>query len=276
MSQVFNCIALQMTSTPDPNSNIDWVETMLNSAPVLPQSIVVLPECFSCFGARDNQQHAIKEPLAGGALTSRLKALAQKHRIHLFAGTMPMTSSEPERFYAACRYINSAGEQCAVYNKIHLFDVHVADKTGSYKESSSTKAGDQVVVININNVKIGIAVCYDVRFPGLFEAMGEIDVLVLPAAFTHHTGAAHWETLIRARAIEKQCFVVAANQTGVHENGRQTYGHSMIVSPWGEILAQETTLAGIIQAQIDISMATSIRQKMPIAQHNKFRSHFVE
>jgi len=156
-----------------------------------------------------------------------------------------------------------------------MFDVSVNDATGSYKESRTTEPGDSVVTVETPIGNIGLAVCYDVRFPGLFTAMGDIDILVLPAAFTQRTGEAHWHALLKARAIEKQCFVVAANQTGIHANGRETYGHSLVLSPWGKTLAELETDKGVVAASVDIAERKTIKQNMPVAEHNRFRSHFV-
>ncbi|MFC3095267.1 carbon-nitrogen hydrolase family protein [Alteromonas sediminis] len=271
-----NLVAVQMTSAPDVEENLAWLEQTLSQTKLLPESILVLPECFSFFGGRDKAQLALAESEVGEKVADKLKQLAQQYHCHIFAGTVPVKTQDPQRFSATCRCIDSKGEQVALYQKIHLFDVSVDDNTGSYRESASTLAGENVVVVTIDGVRVGVAVCYDVRFPGLFDAMGDIDVLVLPSAFTQKTGAAHWEMLIRARAIEKQCFVVAANQVGVHKNGRQTYGHSMIVSPWGDILSHITTQVGIIQVPVDIAKCEEIKQAMPVNQHRKFRSHFVQ
>jgi predicted amidohydrolase len=265
-----------MTSSPRPQENIDWVAHVLKNAQLPAGSIIVLPECFACFGAGDKAQLAIREPVSGGDYAEQLFALAKELDCHIVAGTMPAECDDNTKFSAACRVIERTGCQLAVYNKIHLFDVEVDDKTGSYRESATTQAGDHIVVAEFDNLRVGVAVCYDVRFPALFEAMGDLDVLVLPSAFTQKTGEAHWETLVRARAIEKQCYVIAANQSGEHENGRQTYGHSIIVSPWGEVLAEKHQGQGCIQANADLSKVREIKTAMPVSKHSKFRSHFVK
>ena len=276
--------ALQMTSGPCPEENFDEVERLLSDSELPLGSIVVLPECFSCFGASDSVRLSFQETEQGAEQTARLLQIANKYGCHLFAGTMPMSASsdtnESKKCFAACRYIDgasrSATKQKAIYNKIHLFDVEVADNTKSYAESLTTLPGSEVVVVKTAGLRVGIAVCYDIRFAGLFDAMGDIDVLVLPAAFIAATGEAHWHALLRARAIEKQCYVVAANQTGVHANGRQTYGHSMIVSPWGEVLAQRSQHSGIVSADVDIQQLENIRRTMPVTKHTKFRSQLVK
>lgn len=269
-----NLAALQMTSGPDVDANLDFVEQQLGSLQLPANSIVVLPECFACFGTRDGFLLTIAEQPGNGPIQQRLAAIAGHYKCYLVSGTIPATCDDPDRFTASCFVYGPDGELLDCYQKIHMFDAAVADNTKAYRESKYTKPGEQVVVLDTAVGRIGVAVCYDVRFAGLFDAMGEIDVLVLPAAFTKVTGAAHWHTLLRARAIEKQCFVVAADQTGIHENGRETFGHSLIYSPWGDLLAQRETSPGIVQQQVELNDLSKYRQAMPLAQHNRFRSHF--
>ncbi len=178
--------------------------------------------------------------------------LWQKQRAKV-SGTFPVKTNSPEKFSAACILFGPNGDVLADYRKIHMFDVSVNDNTGSYRESATTEAGSKVVTVE---TPIG-------------------DILVLPAAFTQRTGEAHWHALLQARAIEKQCFVVAANQSGVHANGRETYGHSLVLSPWGETLAERKTDVGLVSAKVDIAERETIKQNMPVAEHNRFRSHFV-
>ena len=270
-----NLVAIQMTSTPDWQENLAFVDSTLSSLDTSAENLVVLPECCACFGTRDGYLLDIAEHRYDGPIQTALIALAKKYRCYLITGTIPLKGDSADHFTASSLLISPAGEVLAEYQKIHLFDVSVDDKTGSYLESKYTQAGDKVVVANTPIGKIGLAVCYDVRFPGLFEAMGDIDILSLPAAFTQRTGEAHWHTLVGARAIEKQCYVVAPNQSGEHANGRQTYGHSVIYSPWGDILTQKEQGTGMIQAKADIHNRDSLKQKMPVGQHNRFRSYFV-
>ncbi|MDC8829745.1 carbon-nitrogen hydrolase family protein [Alteromonas gilva] len=268
-----NLVALQMTSGPDVDTNLEFVETQLASADLPANSVVVLPECFVCFGTRDGFLLTIAEQPGQGAIQERLSAMAARYRCYLVAGTMPAQSASPDKFTASCFVYGPNGDELDCYQKIHLFDAAIADNTKAYKESKYTQAGERVVVIDTDVGRIGVAVCYDVRFPGLFNAMGEIDILVLPAAFTQVTGAAHWHTLLRARAIEKQCYVVAAGQTGTHENGRETYGHSLIYSPWGDLLAERPSAPGLVHQTVSLADIKKYQQAMPLAQHNRFRSH---
>ena len=272
---MISLVALQMTSTPDVGENLEAVSTAMASANITQDSLVVLPECFAYFGGRDKGQLGIAEALGEGAIQSHLSALAKQYKCYLVSGTFPVATDDQDKFSAACLLFGPSGQRLADYRKIHMFDVSVNDNTGSYKESATTQAGSEVVTVQTPIGNIGLAVCYDVRFPGLFSAMGDIDILVLPAAFTQRTGEAHWHALLQARAIEKQCFVVAANQVGIHANGRETFGHSIVLSPWGETLAELKAEPGVVSASVDIAERETIKQNMPVAEHNRFRSHFV-
>ena len=272
-----NLVAVQMTSTPDVEENLQFVESQLKALPDPAQttSLVVLPECFARFGSRDGEQLAIAEAKGEGRIQSELSRMAKQYQCYLVAGTIPLKTDDTNKFTASSLLFSPQGELMAEYQKIHLFDVSVNDKTGSYLESKYTRHGGKVVVADTPIGRIGMAVCYDVRFSGLFTAMGDIDILVLPAAFTQRTGEAHWEVLLRSRAIEKQCFMVGAGQTGIHANNRETYGHSMIISPWGEILADNATDTGLVSAEIDINDRNKLKANMPVSQHNRFRSQLV-
>jgi predicted amidohydrolase len=271
-------VAMQMTSSPLVADNLLFVEQQLKLLPVQRPCLVVLPECFACFGGGDKLMLSIAENLHHGPIQLKLKQLARQYGVWLVAGSLPLLCPTANKFTASCLLINANGEIVEEYQKIHLFDVQVADNTGTYLESLHTQAGSKLVVANTPFGNLGLAVCYDIRFAGMFVAMDQIaqlDVLTLPAAFTQQTGQAHWHSLLTARAIENQCYIVAANQTGKHRNKRQTYGHSCIISPWGEKLAELPQDKGTIHAQIDHQLLADIRSNMPVYQHNKFRSHLV-
>lgn len=268
-------VACQMVSSADVDENLATLEQQLAEIKSEQPTLVVLPECFACFGGSDKQLLQIAEAKNNGKLQSRLSSIAKANRVWLATGTIPLLCDDPQKFTASCLLIDDLGEVQAEYQKIHLFDVQVNDNTKVYKESLYTQAGNQIVTLQTPLGKIGMAVCYDIRFAGLFNAMDDVDILILPSAFTEKTGKAHWHNLLAARAIEKQCYLVAANQGGVHGNGRQTYGHSCIMSPWGEKLAEIEKGSGWISAQLDMQLIENIRKSMPIAQHNKFRSHLV-
>jgi predicted amidohydrolase len=266
--------ALQLTSQPDPERNFHQVEQLLATLPRAAQHLVVLPECFAVFGGGDTLQRQYQAPLGQGQLQQKTAALAKAYQVHLLAGSMPTACPDPQRFYASSVLFGPDGRILADYQKLHLFDVAVADSTGSYRESISTMPGNKVTLSQQGSLKLGMTICYDVRFPGLAQqlAMLGMNVLAVPAAFTRPTGAAHWHTLLRARAIENQCFVVAPAQTGVHANGRETYGHSLIINPWGEVLADAGTEVGVISIEVDLAECPQLASKMPVKLHNRFRS----
>lgn len=262
--------ALQMSSRPDPKDNLATVAALLAQLPAARPQLVVLPEAFSCFGAGDKAQLAMAEPYPHGAVQTQLAALAKQHGIYLLAGTLPVAAGE--RFAAASLLFGPDGRCLTRYDKIHLFDVDVADNTKQYRESQWTRPGAEVVTAATDVGVVGMSVCYDLRFPELFKALRSAgaEIIALPSAFTQVTGQAHWHALVRARAIEQQVFMVAPNQVGQHDNGRETYGHSIIVSPWGEILAEQTEGEGIISIAVNLADVASIRQQMPVAKQNQF------
>jgi len=262
--------ALQMSSLPDPKDNLAIVAKLLKQLPDARPQLVVLPEAFSCFGAGDRAQLAMAEPYQEGDVQRQLAALAKEHGIYLIGGTLPLKAGE--RFAAASLLFGPDGTILSRYDKIHLFDVDVADNTKEYRESKWTQPGHEVVTANTDLGVVGMSVCYDLRFPELFRALRQAgsEIIALPSAFTQVTGNAHWHVLVRARAIEQQVFIVAPGQVGQHANGRETYGHSIIVSPWGEILAELEQGEGIISASVDPANVETIRKQMPVAKQNQF------
>ncbi|WP_100657732.1 carbon-nitrogen hydrolase family protein [Alteromonas flava] len=267
--------AIQLVSTPSIEDNFSRVDGLLSEHDCDEPRLVILPECFASFGGRDSDLFALAKT-QGDVIIERLQALAQQHKCWLVAGTIPLLSQDQQRFRAACLCIDADGVVQARYDKIHLFDVQVDDSTGSYLESRYTEPGDTVVTLPTPFGTVGLAVCYDVRFAGLFQAMQGVDIITLPSAFTQKTGAAHWHALLQARSIEMQCYLVGANQGGIHANGRETFGNSVIYSPWGDNLAMLEKGEGYISASPDLAKLASIRQSMPVQAHTKFRSTFVE
>ena len=281
--------AIQLCSVPDVAENLAQIEVQLSKLPVAHQHIVVLPECCLFFGGRDSQQlHLAQQTAQNNHLKHELAALAKKFNVTLVAGSIPMlaTSSTKNlhnadfideistegKFTNTCLVFSPSGETIGRYDKIHLFDVEVNDSEKSYSESQYTKAGQSVSKVELAPVILGLSICYDLRFPELYRqlAVQGANVIVVPAAFTRVTGKAHWEVLLRARAIENQAYIIAAGQEGVHANGRETWGHSMIVSPWGEILIQKETGVGAISADFELSVLEQVKQAMPVAIHNQF------
>lgn len=270
--------AIQLNSTPQPEQNMAAVEgylQQLNSAfgRTVPH-LVALPECFAVFGGSDGLQARFASPLGQGDIQLACAALARQYGVYLLAGSLPSQSQDASRFSASSMLFAPDGCIIADYQKLHLFDVAVSDSTGSYRESASTMPGQKITLASSGQLKLGMTICYDVRFPGLMQALAAqgMNVLSVPSAFTRLTGAAHWQVLLQARAIENQCFVLAPNQTGVHANGRETWGHSLIIDPWGRILADAGTAPGWVSAEVDLTDCSSLAHKMPLLQHNRFNS----
>ena len=229
------CAAIQMASSPNVNANLLKAGQLVAEAVGAGARLVVLPENFALMGSDEFDKVKIREKDGEGPIQEFLATTAKKHGIWLVGGTIPLEANDDNKVRAACLVYNDKGDVVARYDKIHLFDVNVPDTNEVYKESASIEAGEHIRVVDTPYGKLGIAVCYDLRFPEFFRsAVNEgIDILAVPAAFTAETGAAHWEVLLRARAIENQCYVIASNQGGFHLNGRKTFGHSMIIDPWG-------------------------------------------
>jgi nitrilase len=234
---------------------------------------VVLPECCLFFGGKDTEQLEVaRTETTENKLVSALSGLAQEFSVYLVAGSIPLLVKGEDKFTNSCIVFSPEGEQIGDYDKLHLFDVAVQDNEKNYCESIYTKAGEHLSVVDIADVKVGLSICYDLRFPELFRQLtvAGADIITVPSAFTRVTGAAHWQTLLQARAIENQVYIIAAGQEGVHENGRETWGHSMIISPWGEILAQIKTGNGMICADYEPKEIANVRSAIPVALHNRF------
>ncbi len=273
-------VAIQMTSSPSPEENLAFIEQQIKALPEK-QQLLVLPECFACFGGTEKAQYNLAETLDDGPIQTKLSALAKTYNKWIIAGSLPIKpekldeqDSANTKFYAASLVFNSQGERVSRYDKIHLFDVTLDDNTGSYRESDSTLYGQKVSVFDSPWGRVGQLICYDLRFPELVQKMAQIDVLVVPSAFTQRTGKAHWYPLLQSRSIENQCYVVASNQTGVHNNGRQTFGHTCIFSPWGDLLANLSKEQGWVAAHYDPTLLSKLRQEMPIQQHKTNRNAF--
>ncbi|WP_115720042.1 carbon-nitrogen hydrolase family protein [Gallaecimonas mangrovi] len=263
--------ALQMVSVPDVAENLAAVERQLaDLAPA--ERLVVLPECFAFFGGKDREQLAVAESFGAGPIQDALKAMCQKYGVWMVTGTFPILSDNNARFGAASLLIDDEGKVRGRYDKMHMFDVQVADSTGTYLESATTVGGPGPTVVDTPFGRIGIAVCYDVRFAELFAwyRQQQVNIIVLPAAFTARTGEAHWEVLCRARAIEGQCYLVTANQGGVHANGRETWGRSMVIDPWGQILEEMALGEGSVSATLDHKFTEAVRARMPLDKHRRF------
>lgn len=264
--------AIQMNSGEDVPANLTRARRSLRSAAADGATLAVLPENFARMGRKESDRLAIIEDDGAGPLQDFLAAEAARSEMWIVGGTIPLKSDDPKRPYAAALVYDSSGKRAGRYDKVHLFDARLPESEEAYRESRSTMPGSTPLCIDTPWGRLGVAVCYDLRFPELFRWMSSegMDVLALPAAFTYPTGEAHWEPLLRARAIENLTYVVAAAQTGTHPGGRQTYGHAMIVDPWGAILADAGSRTRVITATIDTQRLKRLRQQFPVLEHRRF------
>jgi len=263
--------AVQMTSTRDVRDNLAAAGELVAEAAARGAKLVVLPENFSFLGATDAERVAAVEPSGDGPAQAFLSATAQRHGLWLVGGTIPIRDGS-ERASSRSLLVAPDGRIAAYYDKIHLFDVDIPGRDAErYSESATTLAGTRVVAARTDVGRVGMTVCYDIRFPALFHRLSVIgtDILVVPAAFTVPTGRVHWKPLLTARAIESLSYVVAAGQWGEHAGGRRTYGHSMVVDPWGEVLAELPEGVGVVCVDVDIARLAELRLKFPTVQHRR-------
>jgi deaminated glutathione amidase len=261
--------ALQMTSGPDVQANLAEARLLLEEAQAADARLAVLPENFAFMGIHDADKLAVGEPLGSGPIQDFLAATAQRLGLWVIAGTIPIRVAGDPRVAAASLVYNAQGERVARYDKIHLFDVELPERAESYRESANMAPGKTPALVDTPIGRVGLAVCYDVRFPELFRNLSAqgAEVFVLPSAFTAATGRAHWETLLRARAIENLCHLIAPAQSGFHANGRETYGDSMIVDFWGRILGRLPRGRGCVSAEIDLVRQAEVRKSFPALLH---------
>ncbi len=264
--------AIQMISSPHVEDNLHLAEKLIAEVAEAGCQLVTLPENFAIMGLNEFDKVKVREQDGQGPIQDFLAHTSKKYGIWIVAGTTPMWSQYENKVRAACLIYNDSGECVARYDKVHLFDVDVPNTGESYKESSSIECGDQPLVIDTPFGRLGVAICYDLRFPEFSRLLSRegLDILVAPAAFTAKTGAAHWEVLLRARAIENLCYVIAPNQGGRLQNGRETYGHSMVIDPWGNILDCYKTGNGYACGEIDLDKLKQTRAAFPVLQHRRF------
>ncbi|KQT34198.1 carbon-nitrogen hydrolase family protein [Methylophilus sp. Leaf414] len=262
---IIKVAAIQMASSPSVAANLVEAKRLIEMAVEQGARLVVLPEYFCIMGLKDTDKVAISEKQNDGPIQHFLSKTAKAFKIWIVAGSVPMQSNQPKKIRNSCLVYSEKGDQVARYDKIHLFGLDMG--TEHYHEENTIEPGDSVVAIDTPFGRIGLAICYDLRFPELFRAMGEVDMIVLPSAFTETTGKAHWETLVRARAIENICYVVASAQGGYHLSGRETHGNSMIVDPWGVVLDRLPRGSGIVIANINRNYIKNLRQSLPALKH---------
>ncbi len=267
---VIKVAGIQMASSPHVSSNLIEAERLIAIAANQGAKIVVLPEYFCIMGAKENDKVLAREKPNDGPIQRFLSRMAREHKIWLIGGTVPLVSNYPNKIRNSCLVYNDKGEQVARYDKIHLFGLDLG--TEHYHEENTIESGDTVVTVNTPYGKIGLSICYDLRFPELYRAMGEVDMIVVPSAFTETTGKAHWESLIRARAIENLCYVIAPAQGGYHLSGRETHGNSMIVDPWGVILDRLPRGSGVVIASMNRDYQASLRKSLPALKHKTIKA----
>ncbi|MBI5108492.1 MAG: carbon-nitrogen hydrolase family protein [Rhodocyclales bacterium] len=254
-----------MISGPDVAPNLATAGRLIAEAAAGGAQLVALPEYFPLIGAGDVDRLAARERDGSGPIQDFLAAAASRHGIWLVGGSIPLFADDPAKLRNSCLVFGPEGQRVARYDKIHLFGFRKGAE--SYDEAATIERGDQIVAFETPFGRVGIAICYDLRFPELFRALGPLDLLVLPAAFTDTTGRAHWEMLLRARAVENQCYLLASAQGGLHPTGRMTHGNSMIIDPWGDILARMDKGEGVVIADLDPQRISDTRASLPALKH---------
>jgi predicted amidohydrolase len=258
---MFRVAAVQMASGPNVAANLQEAQRLIELAAATGARIVALPEYFAIMGMQDTDKVRARERDGEGPIQNFLADQARKHRIWIVGGSVPLESGTPEKVRNSCLVYNQEGVRVARYDKIHLFGFEMGAER--YTEERTIEPGTRVCTVDSPYGRIGISVCYDLRFPELYRAMGDVDLIMVPSAFTETTGKAHWETLIRARAIENLAYVVAPAQGGYHVNGRETHGHTMIVDPWGVVLATAPDAETYVVAELDLERQAEIRRSLP-------------
>lgn len=263
----FKVAAIQMASGPNVAGNLSEAKRLIARAAEQGARLIVLPEFFAIMGMTEKDKIAVREQAGTGPIQTFLSDTARQYKVWLVGGSIPLAASAPDKVLNSCLVFDDQGNQVARYDKIHLFNLSLGNE--SYDEALTIEPGNQVVVVDSPFGRIGLAICYDLRFPELFRAMKNVDIIVLPAAFTETTGKMHWETLVRARAIENLAYVIASAQGGYHVNGRETHGNSMIIGPWGRILDRLPRGSGVVIAEINPSYQASLRTGLPALEHRK-------
>ncbi len=259
--------AIQMVSGPEVDRNLAETDRLIGEAAAAGARLAVLPEYFPLITGDETAKVRIREQEGAGPLQDFLRDAARRHKLWLIGGSCPMAADRPDKVKNSTLVFDDDGRRVARYDKVHLFGFRKGEEC--YDESATIEAGNEVVAFEAPCGQVGLSICYDLRFPELFRAMGEVDLIVLPAAFTYTTGQAHWEILLRARAIENQCYVLASAQGGRHPSGRRTWGDSMIIDPWGEVLARLPEGPGVVVADLDPARIAEVRASLPALRHRK-------
>jgi predicted amidohydrolase len=261
----FKIAAVQMVSTPKVEENLAAAGELVAQAAQQGAKLIALPEYFCILGMRQGDKVAAREKDGTGPIQDFLAAAAARHGVWLVGGSVPLECADPNKVRNSCLVYDASGRRVARYDKIHLFGLELGEER--FNEANTIEAGDKPGAIDTPFGRIALTVCYDVRFPELYRALAPMDIILVPSAFTATTGRAHWETLLRARAIENLAWVLAPAQGGKHANGRETHGHSMVVDPWGKIVAERATGPGVIVAEVDPAFQAKMRASLPALTH---------
>lgn len=263
--------SIQMVSTPVLQENLNTAASLIKAAAAKGAQLAVLPEYFCLMGLKDTDKVRAREVYKNGPIQEQLSAIAKENGIYLVAGTIPLEAGDPQKVLNTMLVFNPQGETIARYDKIHLFGFQT--ETERYQESETIEAGDEPgllkIAIGTQEWIFGLSICYDLRFPELYRGLGQVDCHIIPAAFTYTTGKDHWEILLRARAIENQCYVLASAQGGTHLNQRRTWGHSMLIDPWGDVLANLPEGEGFISGVLCKDKVNEVRSKLPALTHRR-------
>jgi nitrilase len=265
----FKVAAVQMVSTPKVEENLAAAGRLIAQSAEQGAKLVALPEYFCILGMRDRDKVAAKETDGAGPIQDFLAATAARHGVWLVGGSVPLECADPAKVRNSCLVYDAAGRRVARYDKIHLFGLELGEER--FNESATIEPGTEPRAIDSPFGRIALSVCYDLRFPELYRALAPMDIILVPSAFTATTGRAHWETLLRARAIENLAWVLAPAQGGRHPNGRETHGHSLVVDPWGKIVAERATGPGLVIAEIDPAFQVKMRRSLPALEHRRIQ-----
>ena len=274
MSELLRIACLQMNSSGSVSENLDFVAQQMSVAKEQGVQLLVLPENFAQMPAKSSQRYI--EAAQGGSVSAFLAEQAKLHQMMVIAGSLPVTEVDADKPFARSLVFDASGDLIKTYDKIHLYDVDLSDGQ-QYRESAVYKAGSaqtnspNLAVVATKSLRLGLTICYDLRFPELYRLLSAAgaQVIVAPSAFTQHTGAAHWQTLLQCRALENQVFMLAAAQVGVHQNQRETWGHTMVVDPWGDVIAELATATGLLIADLDLIKQAQLRENFPVLQHRR-------
>jgi nitrilase len=269
MTRRLRVAAVQMVAGGDVGVNLAQAAPLVDAAARAGAELVVLPEYFGIMGARATDKLAAREADGEGRQQVFLSECARRHRVFVVGGSVPIETGDPGRVASACLVYGPEGTRIARYDKMHLFSFR--DGSEEYDESRTIVAGTAPTAIDLPCGRTALSICYDVRFPELYRSLGDLALILVPAAFTATTGAAHWELLLRARAVENQCYLLAAAQGGIHPGGRRTYGHSMLVDPWGEVIARHADGPGLVVGDVDPARIAEVRGRLPAVEHRVLR-----